>query len=167
MDPLRHIIRFAGLVLLQVLVLNNILFYGYLNPYVYVLFILLLPQQTSRGWLLILAFLMGACIDLFENSGGVHIAATVALAWLRPVLLRTATRKRGTDFEELRIDRLGLSSRITYTGLAVFIHHFLLFALEAYRLADLGTVLVRSFVSSIFTAVFILILQLWQMQKKD
>ena len=44
----RNIIRFVFLVLLQVLILNNIQFSGYINPYFYIYFILLLPFDTPR-----------------------------------------------------------------------------------------------------------------------
>ena len=43
---IQNIIRFVVLVLVQVLVLNHVQFLGFVNPYVYVLFILSLPVRT-------------------------------------------------------------------------------------------------------------------------
>jgi uncharacterized protein YxeA len=42
---LQNIVSFIVLVLVQVLVLNNIHFMGYINPYIYILFILLLQNS--------------------------------------------------------------------------------------------------------------------------
>ena len=70
---LQNIVSFIVLVLVQVLVLNNIHFMGYINPYIYILFILLLPVRFSRHFTLILAFVLGLIIDAFSNTYGVRI----------------------------------------------------------------------------------------------
>ena len=82
---LQNIVSFVVLVLVQVLVLNNIHFMGYINPYVYVLFILLLPVRFSRLFTLILAFALGLIIDAFSNTYGIHAFSTVLIAFLRPL----------------------------------------------------------------------------------
>lgn len=167
MEGLKQISSFLLLLLLQILIFNNINVWGYLNPYVYVLFILMLPMNYSRASVLVLAFIMGFCVDIFENSGGIHIAASVFLGWIRRPLLRVATQKRGVDFENLRIGRLSFSNFALYTILGVFIHHFLLFLIESYRLADIGTVMVRTLVSTTFTFIFVILVHLWNFRKKD
>lgn len=167
MNIVKQISSFVLLVLLQILIFNNILFLGYLNPYIYIIFILLLPVNTPRAAVLLLAFLIGFCIDIFENSGGVHIAATVFLAFIRRPLLRVATQKRGVDFENLRIGRLPFRSLLVYGLMGIFIHHFILFLIESFQFSDIGTVLVRTLISTIFTFIFVLLVQLWSYRKKD
>ena len=54
---LKNIISFILIVSLQVLILNNVLFMGYINPYVYILFLLTLPFNTKK-WLNLLLFLI-------------------------------------------------------------------------------------------------------------
>jgi rod shape-determining protein MreD len=156
---------FLFLVLFQVLVLNNIAFSGYLNPYVYILFIILLPPSTDRVYQLLIAFMLGLSIDLFENSGGVHIAATVLLAFLRRPILRLASQRQGQDFEELMIEKLPLSNQLIYYSLSIMLHHFALFMIESFNPADIGTVLVRTIASSLFTGVFIILVLLWRGRK--
>ena len=53
---LKNVLRFVFLIGIQVLVLNNVLFMNYINPYIYILFILLLPFDTARWLLLVLSF---------------------------------------------------------------------------------------------------------------
>ena len=163
----RNILSFLSLVLFQVFILNNIDYSGYQNPYVYILFIMMLPVKMSRTTVLVLAFFMGLCIDMFENSGGVHIAATVFLAYIRLPLLKVATQKRGEDFLNVNPHKLRLGNLIVYALLSIIIHHFVLFLIESYSLRDIGTVLVRTMMSSIFTFVFVILVQLWNFRKKD
>ena len=85
---IRNILRMLVLILFQVLVLNNIQVSGYINPYMYVLFILLLPFETPRWLLLISGFAIGISIDLFANTLGMHTSATVFMAFLRPYILK-------------------------------------------------------------------------------
>ncbi|HBH47981.1 MAG TPA: rod shape-determining protein MreD, partial [Bacteroidales bacterium] len=83
----RNIIRFALVVLVQILIFNNIELGGYLNPYVYTLFILLLPFETPGWVVLISGFLLGFSVDIFSETLGMHTAATVFMAYLRPIAL--------------------------------------------------------------------------------
>ncbi len=55
-----NIVRFVLLVLAQVYIFNKIQVSGYINPQVYILFILMLPYEIAGFWLLTLAFLTGA-----------------------------------------------------------------------------------------------------------
>ena len=57
-DILKHTIRFFILASIQILVLNNVQISGYINPFVYILFIMLLPPKMPKAIVLILAFIM-------------------------------------------------------------------------------------------------------------
>ena len=87
--------RFFFLVFFQVLILNNIQLGGYINPYFYIYFILLLPFETPRWLLLILSFLLGLTIDVFVNTPGVNAAACVLMAFARPFVITSIST--GTD----------------------------------------------------------------------
>ena len=79
-----NIIRFILLILAQVAIFNKINFLGFINPYPYILFIILYPVNGNKNGLLLASFLLGITMDMFSNSGGVHAAACVILAYLRP-----------------------------------------------------------------------------------
>ena len=53
---LRFVLIFILLVFAQVILFNNIQFSGYVNPYVYIIFILLLPVEIPAALLLFLSF---------------------------------------------------------------------------------------------------------------
>src|SRR5512135_3327450 len=94
---IKNIFRFIVLVLVQVLLLNKINFLGYLSPYLYVLFILLLPFETPGWALLVLSFLTGLTIDLFSGTPGLHAAASTFTGAVRPLAIKLVGEKPGYD----------------------------------------------------------------------
>jgi len=153
-------IMFVVLVLAQVLILSQVQFSGFFNPYVYVLFVLLFPISSPRWAALVFAFLLGFLIDVFSNTLGVHSAATVFIAYIRPFVLRLISNR-----EDDRSDYPGLSQNnpgwfITYALLMVFIHHFILFYLEVYTFSHFFNTLYRVVLSTFFSVVVITLSQL-------
>ena len=159
-DVLKNIVRFVLLVLVQVLLLNNIQLSGYINPYLYVLFILMLPFEIP-GWLLLLVSLAtGLTIDMFTNTAGMHAGATVFLGFLRPYLLRLIAPRDGYEFGTFpSIKHLGFSWFITYAAILIFFHHLALFYLEVFRLSEFFRTFFRAFASSIFTLALVIVTQ--------
>lgn len=147
-------IRFVFLILLQVLVLNNINFLGYLNPHLYVLFIILFPFKTNQALLLFLSFLLGLGVDIFEDSGGINAAACVVVAYIRPYLLRFSFGV-SYDYQTVKYSSTPIGARLSYVVLIVVIHHFLLFLLEFFTFAHFLLILEKTLFSSIFTIVLV------------
>lgn len=156
-----NIIRFVVLILFQGLILNQVsLFDGQVQPMLYVLAILMLPIETPRWLVLVIAFVTGACIDLFTNTLGMHISAALVLGFLRgPVLGLLAPREGYEIGVRPRIDSLGLSWFISYAGLLIFAHLFWLFFLEVFRLSEFFYTLLRIILSSVFTLVLAILVQ--------
>ena len=141
-------LRFILLLLLQVLLLNNINFLGYINPYLYVLFLILYPFNANQTLFLFLAFLLGLGVDIFEDSGGINAAACLVVAYIRPVLLRFSFGV-SYDYQTIRFSNTQLGSRISYVALIVFIHHFVLFLLEFFNFAHFLLLLKKTFFSGL------------------
>src|SRR5688572_12401778 len=94
---LKNIIRFILLILFQVLVLDQILIHQLVNPYLYMLFILLLPFNLPRPALQLLGFLLGLTLDMFTDTMGLHAAACVFIAYLRPFILNILSPQGGFE----------------------------------------------------------------------
>lgn len=147
-------LRFIFLVLLQVLLLNNINFLGYINPYLYVLFILLFPFNSSQTLFIFLSFLLGLSIDLFEDSGGINAAACLVVAYIRPLVLRFSFGV-SYDYQTIKFSSTPFGSRISYVAIIVFVHHFVLFLLEIFSFAHLLLIMEKTLYSGLFTIVLI------------
>jgi hypothetical protein len=162
-----NILRFVILILIQGLVLNRILFSGYINPYIYILFILLLPFDTPKWILLVSAFFLGLCMDMFSNTPGMHAAASVLIAFLRPKWLGVIIQREDIEIrDEPGIRKLGLVRFVVYASVLVLIHHSFLFFIEVFRLDEFFSTLFRAFLSSIFT-MLLMILSLYLFKKSD
>lgn len=158
---IRNIVRFIALILIQVLVLNHMNLSGYINPYVYVLFILLLPVQINKSALLLLAFITGLTIDLFGNTLGLHAASTVLLAYARPGILRLFFKNlEFSADEEPNISKLKPVGFLKYTLVLVFIHHTALFFLEVFSFNGFLSTLSRIALSTLVTTLMIMTLAL-------
>ena len=156
---LQHIFRFVLLVLFQVLVLNNIQFLGYINPYLYILFILVLPVQLPRWFLLILAFVLGLTIDIFSNTIGMHAFATVFVAFFREGIIKLFTNIEEGNNPTPSFHTFGVSAFIKYVVLMVIIHHSLLFILEAFSFSNFWIMLTKIILSSLVSITLILGIQ--------
>lgn len=144
--------------LIQVLVLNNMNLGGYMNPYIYVLFILLLPANINRSLLLIIAFFNGLTVDYFANTLGLHAAASVFIAYLRPGILNLFFRNHEfVSGEEPGPASIGIGGFFRYTIVLVFMHQLLLFYLEVLSVNHFFTILYRVFLSTILSTFIILI----------
>ena len=62
---LKIILSFIGLVLLQVLVCSNMNFMGEINPFVYVVFVLLYPVINNRLLFIFTSFLLGLILCFY------------------------------------------------------------------------------------------------------
>jgi hypothetical protein len=162
----KNIIRFVLLVLVQILIFNNIEIGGYINPYVYILFILLLPFETPAWVTLSLGFGLGLIIDIFSETLGMHTAATVLISFIRPYVLSSFAPRDGYETRTLpRVFYYGLPWFIKYTIIMVLVHHLLLFYIEIFRFQDFFAILLRVILSTIFSSVLIILSQFFVFRK--
>ena len=159
-------IRFVLLIAAQVIIFNNINLFEFINPLPYVLFILLYPVNTNKSGLLIASFLLGLTIDFFENSGGVHAAACLILAYIRPAFFRFAFGL-SYEYQTIKInDRLS-PERFTFIFISIITHHLILFLLEFFKFTFLFEIFIRTITTTLFTLVVsIIIIYLFKPSKK-
>jgi len=154
---------FILLTLLQVVLFNNIQFSGYVNPYVYIMFILLLPVEIPSWLLLLLSFGTGLIMDFFSGSPGIHTSATVLTGFIRPYFLKVISPRDGYEpRSEPSLGAYGFRWFLFYTVLLILIHHTALFYIEVFRFIDFFRTLFRVLLSSLFTVTFILLIELYR-----
>ncbi len=155
-----QIVRFVALVLLQVLVINHIRLGGYVHPYVYLIFIMLLPFNTPQWQLLLLGFVLGLTIDLFTGTLGLHAGATTLMAFCRPSIIKLVSgNQKFENVQEPNLGQLGGAWFFRYAICMVLVHHLSLFVLESFSFRLMGQVLLRLLLSapvSIFLIMMVL-----------
>ena len=128
-----HTLRFLLLIVFQVLLFNHIDFLGYVNPYIYILFIALYPVKNNRMLFLFLSFLLGLII-----------------AFIRPAVLKFSF---GAVYEHnvLKFNNTNFIQKLAYFSILIVIHHFFYFLMEFFNISKIILILKNTLLSSIFT----------------
>lgn len=159
----KNIVRFCLFILVQVYVLNQIPPLNHLVvPYLYFLFILWLPYQIGRRSLLVLGFLLGFCLDAFSNTYGLHAAACVLIAYIRPFLINVLLTKeeKELNYNEPSAQSMGLVPYITFLTILTFIHHITVFFLSALQTGGWMYFAVKALFATAVSLVLILLTEL-------
>jgi len=149
--------RFILLLAAQVLIFNRIDLFGFINPFPYVLFIILYPVNGNKAGLLASSFFLGLLMDMFWNSGGVHAAACLVLAYYRPAIFKFSFGL-SYEYQTVKLNDVLTPERFSFILIAVVLHHFVLFVLEVFKISFLWDILVRTLLSTAFTIITCIII---------
>ncbi len=158
---LKYTLIFILLFAMQVLLMNNIQFSGFVNPYIYILFILLLPFETPSWLLLIISFFTGLLVDITTGTPGLHTSATVFAGFLRPYVLKLVAPRDGYEpGDKPGISTNGFRWFFLYVLVIVLFHHLALFYIEVFSFDYFFRTMLRALLSAGFSILFIIIIQL-------
>jgi len=129
----REIIKFIIFVLIQLFVFEKLIFFGFAMSFIYVSYLILLPLNVARGYLMLIAFLLGLIIDMIYNTGGVHAFSSVFVAYFRPTILYKAVGERHISGKKalVEVSDIKWNNMVVYSGLMILIHHTLVLFVEA------------------------------------
>ncbi len=149
----KNIIRFILLVLFQVLVFNHINLFGYINPFIYIGWVLLFPIRKSKNALLLTSFFLGILIDTFSDTGGIHTAAIVLIAYYRLPILELVTGKTDFDYVLFNVRNLPLNKLLLFISVLAFLDSFIVFLLDYFSFSDIFPILSNTISTSILTII--------------
>ena len=154
-------------ILVQIFVLNEVLFANLANPFLYITLIITMPKNTPNWFALAFAFFLGFTIDLFSSSIGYHSTACVFIAFFRPLIIRLIIPNNiFSEQEEIQMYKLGIKSFSLYAFFLIFLHHSILFLIEYFEISVLLKLLSKIIVSSIISFILICVTQLLFYKKK-
>jgi rod shape-determining protein MreD len=165
----KNIVRFCLLILVQVYILNQVPpLHRLVTPYIYYLFILWLPFKMGRRTQMLLAFALGFTLDCFTNTYGLHAAACVLIAYIRPFLINVLISQEGTEsnYYEPSIQSMGFTPYLTYVTILTFVHHTFLFFLQALQTGGYFYFLLKSLTSTAISLLLILLIELLFVRKQ-
>ena len=154
-----NIVRFVVLVVAQILLVNHIRLGGYVHPYIYLIFVMLLPLNTPGWQLLVAGFSIGLVIDLFMGTLGMHAGATTLMAFCRPAIIRIVSGSQKLEMNrEPTINHVGFPWFLRYTICMVIVHNFTYFMLEGFSFHLVGQALLRILISVPVSTFLIIVL---------
>ena len=167
-DIYKYLWVVPSFILLQVLVLNNIQFVNYINPLVYILLLITLPQDTEKWFFIIFSFILGILLDVFEGNIGLNASSLVFISFLLPYLHKVLIPKNSVDEKDrLSLKILGVRIFSVYAISVIFIHNLFLFFLEHFSTSGFFFIILKVVLSSIVTFIIIFTFQLFTLNSKE
>jgi len=167
-DIYKYLWVVPSFILLQVLVLNNIQFVNYINPLVYILLLITLPQDTEKWFFIIFSFILGILLDIFEGNIGLNASSLVFISFLLPYLHKVLIPKNSVDEKDrLSLKILGVRVFSVYAISVIFIHNLFLFFLEHFSTSGFLFIILKVVLSSIVTFIIIFTFQLFTLKSKE
>lgn len=162
---LKNFLRFWALIAVQVLLLNKIILrwwsqpggFPVFVPLLYPLAMLLLPFNTPVVAAMIFGFVLGVVMDAFTNTGGMHAAACVLLAYLRPNVLAALLPRHVGEYGEQdpSVRTMGWAPFFSYAGFLLLVHHALFFVLEVWSLRNPGYLALKILASAVTSLLLV------------
>ena len=131
-DLLKGVFGFAIMLLVQVLVFNHIHLFNCATPLLYVYMAMLFSRNNSRGTVLLLSFLIGLVIDVFQNTPGVAMATMTLVGLIQPKLLEVFMQQDSDADIVPSMRTLGVAKFSYYSFVITFIYCLVFFTLETF-----------------------------------
>jgi hypothetical protein len=155
-----QIISFFIYLLYQVLILKNIVLFNTAFCFLYIAYLFFLPVESNTMVLMLMGFAMGFSIDIFYDSLGLHAFACVFVMYVRNSYLSAITPQGGYDSSATpSITANGMQLFLVYTIPLVFLHHAVLFFVEAGGFEMFWFTLWKIITSTIFTTLVTVVVQ--------
>jgi len=154
-------LSFLAFLGLQMLVVNNITLFYLLHPFVYFMFLLILPVTIPHWNLLLLSFFTGMVMDMFASTPGMHASACVFLGFVRPFFLRIF--RPSMEFNEEiapHAHSLGFGNYLLYALSLTFLHQFFLHFAEVFEFVEWERTLLRIIINTGASFLLIVVIEL-------
>ena len=134
----------------------------FISPSLYFLFILWLPFVVSPRWLLVIGFMTGLTLDYFTQTPGLHAAACVLIAYVRPFLIAVLTPRDSGDFNyrEPSPQSLLWAPYFIYVLILTLLHHAWLVMLEWMSFGSFSDFLLKLIASTAISLLLIFTVEL-------
>lgn len=155
-----QIISFFIYLFYQALILKNIVLFNTAFCFLYVAYLFFLPVESNPLFLMFMGFIMGFAIDIFYDSLGLHAFSCVLVMYVRNYWLSLITPQGGYDTSATpSIAVNGMQWFLMYTIPLVFLHHSVLFFVEAGGFGMFWFTLWKIITSTIFTTLVTVVVQ--------
>ena len=154
-----NFLLFSFLVFLQIFVLNKILFFKYIVLAPFILVLLLYRYKKDSKENLIVGFLIGLFIDIFNDSLGVYSLISIVIVYFRNLwVLKIIGQDKTDELSLLSIRELGRIQFLFYSGPIVLFFFILLSFLESSNFLNFENILTIT-LSTIVNIIFMIIFQ--------
>ena len=146
------LISFITLLFFQVFVFNNMNIFGFINPMIYLVFLVIYDFDSDQTLFILVCFLLGFSTDFFSQSGGAHTIATLTVSFLRPILIRNAYGVTSEVPISFQADTRKINKYI-FLSLILILHHLIYFSVVFFSLSAIYLIIKNVFLTFIFSLI--------------
>ena len=143
------------LIFLQLLIFDRINLFGFMNPSIYIIVLIIHRYDLDQFNFIIIGFLLGFIMDVLTQSAGSHSFACVTVSFLRPLINKFSLGPNYEDFFTPFSHGIMISNRILYYLLIILVHQVILNAFSYFNWTHTFVILKLTIANSIFTFIAI------------
>ena len=146
------LVSFISLLFFQIFVFNNMNIFGFINPMIYLVFLVIYDFDSDQTLFILVCFLLGFSTDFFSQSGGAHTIATLTVSFLRPILIRNSYGVTSEAPVNFQADTRKINNYI-FLSLILILHHLIYFSLVFFSLSAIYLIIKNTFFTFIFSLI--------------
>lgn len=143
------------LIFLQVLIFDRINLFGFMNPSIYIIVLIIHRYDLDQFNYIVVGFLLGFIMDVLSQSAGSHSLSCVTISFLRPLINKFSLGPNYEDFSSPFSDGILISNKVLYCFLITIIHQIILNAYSYFNWTHTFVILKLTIANSIFTFIVI------------
>ena len=143
------------LIFLQVLIFDRINLFGFMNPSIYIIVLIIHRYDLDQFNYIVVGFLLGFIMDILSQSAGSHSLSCVTISFLRPLINKFSLGPNYEDFSSPFSDGILISNKVLYCFLITIIHQIILNAYSYFNWTHTFVILKLTIANSIFTFIAI------------
>ena len=152
----RVFLLYCFLILLQLLIFDRINLFGFMNPSIYIIALIIHRFDLNQFNFIIVGFLLGFLMDIFGQSAGSHSLSCVTVSFLRPLINKFSLGPNYDDFSSPFSNGILISNRILYCLLIILLHELILNSFSYFNWKHIFTILKLTIANSIFNFIIIM-----------
>lgn len=150
-------LMFVLVVMAQAVIFNRIVLFGVAVPFIFIYFIIKLPVAMTATRVMLLSFLLGAVMDIFQDTPGL---CALSCTWLgasrRTVLRLLIPREDDIQHASASIRSLGIGVYSRYVITMSLIFCIIAFSIEAFSFFGFKSLLLRIVCSATITSLLLI-----------
>ena len=156
------LISFFSLLFFQIFVFNNMNIFGFVNPMIYIVFLVIYNFDSDQTLFILICFLLGFSIDFFSQSGGAHTITSLTMSFLRPILIRNSYGVTSEIPVSFHTDTRRIN-KYTFLSLLFILHHLIYFSIIFFDWTAIHLILKNTFLTFMFSLTLsIMVLNLYR-----
>ena len=143
------------LIFLQVLIFDRINLFGFMNPSIYIIVLIIHRYDLDQFNYIVVGFLLGFTMDILSQSAGSHSLSCSTISFLRPLINKFSLCPNYEDFSSPFSDGILISNKVLYCFLITVVHQIILNAYSYFNWTHTFVILKLTVANSIFTFILI------------